>query len=129
MKTSWIRRWACLPSPVGRRRTGASSDPVSFEEMIPGCYDPAARAADMYSNGILASLSFPTLPGFGGRKFAELKDKDLALECVKAWNDFILDEWCPGAPNLLVPMTLTPLWDIGLVVAEVERCLAKGARR
>jgi predicted TIM-barrel fold metal-dependent hydrolase len=113
---------------AGRPQKDWGIDQVSFAEMIPGCYDPKARAADMYSNGIFASICFPTLPGFGGRKLAQLKDKDLALECVRAWNDFILDEWCPAAPDLLVPMTITPLWDVDLVVEEVNRCLAKGTK-
>jgi hypothetical protein len=36
----------------------------------------------------------PTLPGFAGSKFAAAKDKDLAIACVTAWNDWMIDEWC-----------------------------------
>jgi predicted TIM-barrel fold metal-dependent hydrolase len=113
---------------AGRPRDEWGTGQLRFSDMIPGCYDPVARARDMYSNGVVASACFPTLPGFGGRKFAEFKDKDLALECVRAYNDFILDEWCAAAPELFVPMTITPVWDVDLTVAEVERCLAKGTK-
>ena len=113
---------------VGRPPEEWGIEGLRYADMHPSCYNPQERAKDFYSNGIFASLAFPTLPGFGGRKFAQLKDKELALECVRAWNDFILDEWCPGAPDLLVPMTITALWDIELAVAEVERCLTKGTR-
>ena len=37
----------------------------------------------------MASLNFPTLPRFGGALFPELKDRELADVCVKAWNDFM----------------------------------------
>jgi hypothetical protein len=33
---------------------------------------------------------------------------------VRAWNDFILDEWCPAAPEMYVPMTIAPVWDAQL---------------
>ena len=69
-------------------------DPVRYEDMIPGCYDPTARVADMDLDGVQAALCFPSFPGFGGGTFHRAKDKDLALLCVKAWNDFSIDEWC-----------------------------------
>jgi predicted TIM-barrel fold metal-dependent hydrolase len=74
-------------------------------------------------------VNFPTLPRFGGMLFNSFKDKDLAYECVKAWNDFILDEWCPaGPPGLFVPMVITAVWDPELGAVEIRRCVDKGAR-
>jgi len=96
--------------------------------MIPGCYDPAARVKDMDLDGVQAALCFPSFPGFGGGVFFRAKDKDLALLCVQAWNDFHIDEWCGTAPDRLVPLAILPIWDIDLAVAEAERVIAKGAR-
>ena len=96
--------------------------------MIPGCYDPRERAKDLISNGILASVAFPTLPGFAGRKFQTFANKELALLCVRAWNDFILEEWCAAEPELFVRMTIAPVWDVSLAVAETERALARGTK-
>ena len=48
-----------------------------YSDMIPGCYDPVQRAKDMRSQGIYASVNFPTLPRFGGALFSEFKDKEL----------------------------------------------------
>jgi hypothetical protein len=42
---------------------------------------PGGAGKDLLSNGIFASVAFPTLPGFGGRKFAGFQDKELALAC------------------------------------------------
>ena len=39
-------------------------------------------------NHIEASLCFPTFPRFCGQTFSEASDKELALLCVKAYNDY-----------------------------------------
>lgn len=103
-------------------------DPVRYEDMIPGCYDPVARIADMDLDGVQAALCFPSFPGFGGSTFFRGQDKELALLCVKAWNDFYIDEWCATAPERYIPLAILPVWDIDETVAEAERIAAKGAR-
>jgi predicted TIM-barrel fold metal-dependent hydrolase len=103
-------------------------DPVRFDEMIPGCYDAKERVRDFVSQGITSSVCFPSLPRFGGALFPSFKDKDLAVLCVQAYNDFLFDEWCAAAPNLFVPMVLVPLWDPAAAVAELERTIALGAK-
>ena len=57
-----------------------------------------------------------------------MQDKELATLCVQAWNDFIIDEWCAGAPGRMIPMVLVPFWDVEASVREVERTAAKGAK-
>jgi predicted TIM-barrel fold metal-dependent hydrolase len=103
-------------------------DPVRYEDMIPGCYDPRARVKDMDLDGVQAALCFPSFPGFAGGTFHRARDKELALLCVKAWNDFYIDEWCAVAPDRYIPLAILPTWDIDAAVAEAERVAAKGAR-
>lgn len=118
-----------LNAVAGKRREDWGMEPTRFSEMLPGCYDPKERARDYLSQGVLASVHFPTLPRFGGMLFNSFKDKDLAYECVKAWNDFVLDEWCPaGPPGLFVPMVITTVWDPVLGATEIARCVDKGAK-
>lgn len=117
-----------LNAVAGKPRADFGMEPLRFDDMIPGCYDPAARVKDMDLDGVKAALCFPSFPGFAGRIFANAKDKDLALECVKAWNDFSVDEWCGYAPDRLIPMAMVPVWDPEACVAEVQRAAAKGAR-
>jgi predicted TIM-barrel fold metal-dependent hydrolase len=117
-----------LNAVAGKPREEWGMEPARFEDMIPGCYDPHERAKDLLSNGIFASVAFPTLPGFGGRKFATMEDKELALTCVRAWNDFVLDEWCAAAPEVFVPMTIAPTWDAELAAAELRRCVERGSK-
>jgi predicted TIM-barrel fold metal-dependent hydrolase len=114
---------------AGLPRAQWSSEPARFSDMIPGCYTPADRARDLLSQGVLASVSFPTLPRFGGLLFETFKDKALADVCVRAWNDFVLDEWCPAGPEgFYVPMIICQLWDPELAAEEIRRCAGRGAR-
>lgn len=99
-----------------------------FADMRPGCYDPKARLADMDADGVFAQLCFPQFPRFAGQTFAEADDKELALLCVRAWNDFVLDEWCATDPSRLVPLSIVPFWDPPAAAREVERVAAAGSR-
>jgi predicted TIM-barrel fold metal-dependent hydrolase len=66
--------------------------------------------------------------GFAGSAFAKSKDWDLANECIKAYNDFILDEWCAAYPARQIPLMMVPYWNIEQTVAEIKRTVAKGAK-
>jgi len=115
-----------LSATVGKDRSQFSPEPLGYKDMTPGCYDPLARVEDMNQAGILASLSFPTFPRFCGQIFYEAKDKDLALACVKAYNDWMIDEWSASAPGRYIPLTLIPLWDPEGAATEVRRVAARG---
>jgi predicted TIM-barrel fold metal-dependent hydrolase len=117
-----------LNAVAGKPPSEWGMDPVRFDEVIPGCYDPVARIADMDVDGVQAALCFPSFPGFAGGTFQRAKDKELALACVQAWNDFSLDEWCATAPDRYIPLALLPTWDVDLCVTEALRVAAKGAR-
>ncbi len=117
-----------LSAAAGRKKEEFSPKPLSYSDMRPGCYDSVARLADMDKAGILASMCFPSFPRFCGQIFLEASDKELALLCVQAYNDWILDEWCGSAPGRYIPMTIIPLWDPRAAAKEIERCAAKGSR-
>jgi predicted TIM-barrel fold metal-dependent hydrolase len=104
-------------------------NPVSYDVLRPGCYDPAARIEDMDRDGVLASLVFPsTFPRFCGQTFSEANDKDLGLACIRAYNDWMVEEWSGAAPGRFIPMVIVPLWDPTLARDEVLRCAEKGAK-
>jgi predicted TIM-barrel fold metal-dependent hydrolase len=99
-----------------------------YDDMIPAAYDVHERVRTMDEDGVWAELLFPTFPRFGGNRFLEAVDKDLALACLQAWNNWMLDEWCTAYPDRFIPQTMIPLWDTGLAVREIERCAAKGSK-
>jgi len=117
-----------LGAVAGKTREQFSFEPITYDEMRPGCYDSVARLADMNQAGVLASMCFPSFPRFCGQVFYEAKDKDLALLCVQAYNDWMIEEWCGRAPGRYIPLTLIPLWDSVLAAREVERTAEKGSR-
>jgi predicted TIM-barrel fold metal-dependent hydrolase len=113
---------------AGFPREEMNLEPITYEAMRRGCWEPAARLADMDANWVEASLCFPTFPRFCGQTFAEAKDKEVALACVRAYNDWMVEEWCGGSGGRLIPLTIVPLWDVELAAAEVHRNAARGVR-
>ena len=111
---------------VGFERDDMTLSPITYDEMRPGCYDPKARVEDMLANHVDVSLSFPTFPRFCGQTFTEANDHDLGLACVKAYNDWMVDEWCGDSNGHLVPLIIVPLWDAQLAADEVRRNAARG---
>ena len=103
-------------------------DGVTFDEMRPGCWQPRARLDDMDANGVQAQLCYPNYPRFCGQIFMKAQDKELALLCVKAYNDWMVEEWAGSSGGRLIPLCLIPLWDVELAAAEVRRNAARGVR-
>ncbi len=102
-------------------------DPSTLAEMRPGCYDSAARVRDMDANGILASMCFPSFAGMSGSFFASCADRELALACLQAYNDWHIDEWAGSHPGRFIPLPLCALWSPELSAQEVRRVARKGA--
>lgn len=112
--------------PVDQRRFAFLS--IGFDEIPPACYDPGARVEAMSEDHVAASLLFPTVPRFCGQTFWEGKDRELGLLCVRAYNDWMLDEWCAAFPGRFIGNVLIPLWDPAAAAEELLRCAAQGAR-
>jgi predicted TIM-barrel fold metal-dependent hydrolase len=102
---------------------------TTFDEIRPGAWIQADRLADMDANHVDAAICFPnTIPRFCGQAFLEREDKELAGLCVKAYNDWMIDEWCAGeGRGRLIPLTMIPLWDPELAAVEIRRCADKGS--
>lgn len=116
-----------LNAVVGRPDDQWNMEPVRFDQMRPGCFDPVARLADMDLAGIWASLNFPsTVAGFAGTVFGKAKDAELGLACARAWNDWHLEEWCATAPDRFIPLQIPWLGDPDVAAEEVRRNAARG---
>jgi predicted TIM-barrel fold metal-dependent hydrolase len=102
--------------------------PITYDEMRPGCWQPKERIKDMEMNGVEASLCFPNYPRFCGQIFSEAPDKELALACIKAYNDWMVEEWCGDSGGRLIPLIIVPLWDANLAADEIRRNAARGVR-
>jgi predicted TIM-barrel fold metal-dependent hydrolase len=129
----WVFEDTVVRINRGNSRTlpGFDEDPLAvqrFSEMRPGCHEPKARLDDMDLDGVWASLCFPDFSRFAGHRFLDVKDKTLALLCVQAFNDFMVDEWAATDPERLIPLGLIPLWDPAAAAVEVRRIAERGVR-
>ncbi|WP_420639539.1 amidohydrolase family protein [Candidatus Poriferisocius sp.] len=117
-----------LNAVAGKAHKDFAMDPASYGDMIEGCFNPVTRAQDLLQDGIRGSLCFPTFPRFAGQRFLTAKDKTLADLCVRAYNDWMLEEWCDAVPGLYIPMMIGQLWDPELMAAEIRRNAERGVR-
>jgi predicted TIM-barrel fold metal-dependent hydrolase len=112
---------------AGRRPDSYSLEPFRFDQMRPGCYDVEARVKDMDINGVWASVNFPSqITGFCGRVFFDAADRALGLACIRAWNDWLFEEWYTPHPDRIVPLGITYLADPELAVQEIRRNAERG---
>ena len=118
-----------LHAPAGVPRDEQRNIPAVYEDFRDGTWDQTARLADMDLNHVDAAINYPNIfPRFAGQGFLERSDKELALACLRIYNDWMIDDWCAGAgKGCLIPLTLVPLWDPALAAEEVRRCAGKGS--
>lgn len=103
------------------------SHPPTLEEADPACYTPAARLRRLDDWGLAAQVLYPNIIGFDTHAFIEQLDPALALECVRAYNDF-LAEFASADPNRLIPIMMLPVWDPQACVVEMKRARELGHR-
>lgn len=128
-ETTYIQMGSCraLPghSDVGYPPMGSAR----YDEIRPGCYDPVERLKDMDIDGVWGQLCFPNYARFAGHRFfLKVTDAELGLACLRAYNDYLLDEWCATDPARLFGAAILPLNDVDAAVVELERVIAKGAK-
>ncbi len=116
-----------LNAVVGRPRSEWSMEPARFDQMRPGCFDIEERVADMDRAGVWASLCFPSLvSGFCGSVYSRAGDQELGLACLRAFNDWHLEEWAGRYPERMIPLQLPWLADIAVATSEVRANAARG---
>src|SRR5260370_39549366 len=115
---------------AGRPTTEYGFEPTRFDEMRRGAWDAYGRVHDMDLNGGYASVCFPSfLPGFVGQRISLAPtDPELGLVAMRAWNDWMLEEWCGTHPDRMVPLQLPWLRDPQVAADEVRRNAERGFR-
>ncbi|HEX5365644.1 MAG TPA: amidohydrolase family protein [Acidimicrobiales bacterium] len=102
------------------------SHPRTFAEANPASWDPKARVRALDDLGIWAQAMYPNVGGFGSQVWRDLDPPELGYECVRAYNDMLLD-WADEFPGRFIVIAATPYWDVPAAVAEVERVAERGA--
>jgi len=103
------------------------SHPLRIEDADPAAFDAAHRVRRMDAEGIAAEVIYPNLLGFSSQAFLDLGEPELMLECIRAYNDFLVD-FASDHPDRFILLTALPFWDVEASVQEIERCHERGHR-
>jgi predicted TIM-barrel fold metal-dependent hydrolase len=120
---AWVVDGMDQPMPFGLN-CGAGMPPemrkpwMFWEDVRPGGYDPKARVAEMDRDRVDGEVLFPT-PRLGSAIFAN-PDKELHLEIVKAYNDFLC-EFAEYDPSRLRGLLMLPNSGVEDCLAEIRR--------
>ncbi len=102
---------------------------MRFDEMRPGTWNVHDRIKDMDLVGVVASLGFPSMVfGFCGQRFMRMQDADLGLACVRAYNDWVIGEWCAAYPARLISSQIPWLLDVAVATKEIVANAARGCQ-
>jgi uncharacterized protein len=102
--------------------------PLTYDDVVEdGAMDSVARLRRLDDFGIYAQVFYPNVGGFGAGSYLRLRDPELRLDCIRAYNDFAV-EWASADPKRLLPMMTVPFWDVDASVTEIKRCVEAGHR-
>jgi len=115
---------------VGRPRHEWAGDSLHrYEEFREGVWNSTKRLVDMDLAGIWAQVCFPSaIWGFSGREFSQMKDEEAGLVALRAYNDWVIDEWCGPHRDRYVPCQVAWLRDPVVAAEEVRRNAERGFR-
>ena len=111
-----------LDASAGRKPEEFKAFGLSYKDMRPGSYDPAARLADMDTDGVEAEVLY-----FGGPVTHIDVDRELRMYIVRTYNDWMA-ELSQAAPGRLVGLAHIPLVDLDDGMAELARIAKLGLR-
>lgn len=104
-----------------------TQNPRRWDEVPRSVYDPTERLRVMDGAGIAYAVLYPSVAGAAGETFGRIEDPELELACVRAYNDWLLEEWA-GASERFIPQCITPLFSVDAAVTEIRRSVANGHR-
>jgi predicted TIM-barrel fold metal-dependent hydrolase len=109
----------------GRAYEDYKATGLTFEEILPGNYDGSAHIKDLDLDGVDAATIYPMV----SLEAYVVEDRGFGLALLRAYNDWLLDEFCAADPQRLIGLPLIPTDDgIAATLAEFDRVLTKGAK-
>lgn len=101
------------------------SHPRKLSEAFLPAVDATARLAYNDQVGVHYQVLYPNILGFHSHVFLKNMEPALATDCVRAYNDWLV-EWCSADPARLIPMMMLPFWDVDAAVVEMKRAYGLG---
>ena len=104
---------ACIPHAYGTD--------VTWDDIVPGSYDPVERLKVMDAEGLAAAVMFPSLHLLSG----DIVDGEVAAASARAYNRWMTD-FVSENPNRLFGMGVCPLQSPTESVAVIAECAEAG---
>jgi len=98
----------------------------TYADIRKSCFDGKARLEDMDADGVDAEFLYPsqrTMYHFMGNE-----DREFHRAGVRAYNDWLAEEFCAHDPERLFGLAQMPNLGVDEAVAEMRRCKEKGFR-
>ncbi len=109
---------------ASRRPRPYDPNVISYDDTA-GTGPAEQRLQEQDVENIEAEVLFPAQVA-GPQSWRRIKDDDAYLAVVRAYNDWLAEEYCATAPDRLIGLGILP-WTTGDdMVAELERCAKKG---
>ncbi|MGH2468017.1 MAG: amidohydrolase family protein, partial [Candidatus Limnocylindrales bacterium] len=93
---------------------------------VPGTGGPEQRLREQDRDGLDAEVLYP--PVFISRFIENIEGRDAYLAMVRAFNDFLAEDYCSVAPDRLIGNAVIPASGVEDAVAELRRARQLGLR-
>lgn len=119
----------CKPNTIGVTRS-VRADRRNLASQIPtfensaGTGSPEQRVREQDQDGIDAEILFSQISFV----LRQATDNDLYLELVRAYNEFLAEEYMAAAPDRLIPMGTIPISGVDDAVRELDHCAKLGLK-
>jgi predicted TIM-barrel fold metal-dependent hydrolase len=92
-----------------------------------GVGPPAQRLREQDMDGLHAEVLFPNMQ-LGPRLWRTMADDEVYRAAVRAYNDWLGEEYCPVSPDRLIGLGVIPWTCLDDAVAELEHCARLGLK-
>ena len=127
--TWWINgapRTVKGPGSVHATMPDRTATAVNFDEMPKKAYIPAERVKAMEADGVDVHTFFANVAGIAGNTFYNADwPADFRLDCIRAYNDFQVEEYAEPYPGRFITLAQLPMWDLDLAIAELRRAVTR----
>jgi uncharacterized protein len=128
-KAWWVIDGHSFPFIAGGSVAGTQQHPGlaprRWEEVPSVCYRPSERLSAMDAEAVGYSVLYPMAAGLAGEAFGRIADAEFEAACVRAYNDWLIEEW-GSTSERFIPQCILPLSSIAAAIDEVQRAVAIG---
>jgi predicted TIM-barrel fold metal-dependent hydrolase len=129
---AWLFKEGTAPEPIGLVTTPGQRYEefrwlgYTYEDIRPSCWDGKERLKDMDFDGVDAEVLYP--PQRTMMYFMTFEDEGIHLGGVRAYNDWLMQEFCAPNPDRLIGLAQIPNLGVEAAVAELRRAKGEGFR-